>query len=132
MGIHTEAVLLPAQSPAVLWSPLRENCSSLQLSTPRGRDCPLLIVRSAEAGFGSAQVLGACNLLAECLTPNWMLTNVAAGKDVQVSAVESHDELGAISVGTKTHRLTLQSREFTTALLATAWSIFHHLLSRSC
>lgn len=83
-------------------------------------------------GFGSAKVLGACNLLAECLTPNWMLTNVAAGKGVQVSDDESPDELGAISVGTKTHRLTLQSGEFATALLATTWSIFHPLLSGSC
>lgn len=75
-------------------------------------------------GFGSAQVLGACNLLAECLTPNWMLTNVAAGKGVQVSAAESHDELGVISVGTKTHRLTLQAGEFATALLATTCPFF--------
>lgn len=77
-------------------------------------------------------MLGACNLLAEWLTPNWMLTNVAAGKGVQVSAAESHDELGAISVGTKTHRLTLQAGEFATSLLATTWSIFHRLLSGSC
>lgn len=46
-------------------------------------------------------MLGECNLLAECLTPNWMLTNVASGEDVQVSAAESHDELGVISVGTR-------------------------------
>ena len=82
--------------------------------------------------LGSSQVLGKCNFITERLTPNWMLTNVSAIEDVQVAAAESHDELGAISVGTRKHRITLQSSEFTTVLLATTWSIFHHLLSRSC
>lgn len=61
-----------------------------------------------------------------------MLTNVSAGKDVHVAAAESHDGLGAVSVGTRKHRVTPQSDEFSTVLLATTQSIFHHMLSRSC
>jgi hypothetical protein len=61
-----------------------------------------------------------------------MLTNVSAGEDVQVAAAESHDELGAISVGTRKHRVSPQCGELTTVSLATTWSIFHHLLGRNC
>jgi hypothetical protein len=75
-------------------------------------------------GFGSAQVLDECNFLVEYQTHNWIVTNASAADGVHVVTAGTPDELGAVSEGTRAHRLTPPSREFTTMLLVTTWSIF--------
>ena len=87
MGLHTETVSSPPESPAVLEALWGENCPSPQLATRHGGNCPPLVWEVLRQDFASGQVLGECNFLWECLAHNWILADVSAG-DVSMSLMQ--------------------------------------------
>lgn len=92
IAIHTEALPLLPQSPAVSGGVGGENRSSPQLTALHGGNCPRLVWEVLRQDFGSGQVLDECNFLVECLTHNWILANAFAGDGVHVAATEIHEE----------------------------------------
>ena len=87
MGLHTETVPLPPESPAVLEALWGENCPSYQLATHHGGNCPPLVWEVLRRDFASGQVLGECNFLLECLAHNWILADASVG-DVSMSLMQ--------------------------------------------